>query len=727
MGNPVELLNFRFFRGTGSLPVVLQSEASECGLAALTMVAGYHGFKTDLIQMRNRAALSLDGMDMIQLMELADSIGLGGRPIRLETADLKEFRHPAILHWDMDHFVVLKKATDRFVEIHDPGSGYRRMSLEEASRHFTGIALELYPTADFARHSEVESMTFFDFWRSIRGLKGWLLKLLLLSVVLQVFSLASPYYMKLVVDEVLTTNNETLLVALAAGFGMLMLISTLIQSFRSYVTMHFGNQLSIQIGSNLFRHLIRLPMAFYEKRHIGDVVSRFGANEQIKSLLTTGLIETLLDGVMAITTGVMIFLISPTLAWVVVGFLLGSLLLQLLFYRPIRRLSEEAIVAGASQSSNFMETVRGIQSIKLFAREQQRHILWQNRYADTLNAGIKLGNLNILQGICQSVLMGLENILVIFLAIKFIMADVLSLGILFAFLAYKGQFSGNINALISRYIQFKMLGLHLERLSDITLNKKEQHLTVSTPVKPKNFDFRIENASFRYSDRGRLILDELNLHIKQGECVAIVGPSGCGKSTLMKVMLGLAHPHQGQVVMGDVDIRDMGLSEYRKCVAAVMQNDQLLSGTIAENISFFDTQADMEKIHRCAYQACIHEDIDVMPLKYNSLIGDMGSSLSGGQKQRILLARALYKSPFILFMDEATSHLDVMLEKSINQVLQQFNCTRVIISHRPQTIEMADRVLKLDKGKLTELDKNDAEYRRCVDKPDAVPLFSASR
>ncbi|AUJ71749.1 MULTISPECIES: peptidase domain-containing ABC transporter [Pseudoalteromonas] len=680
-----------------SLPVIIQSEAAECGLASLAMVAGYHGYHTDLTRLRQRFSISIEGCTLLDIMHFAEKLHLTSRPLRIELEDLDALQTPAILHWNMNHFVVLKKANEKRIVIHDPASGEKTYTMEEASKHFTGVALELTPTKEFEKKEQKASLRFADFWSRITGLKRSLLLIFMLSILLQVFTLAAPYYIQLVIDDVILTGDTSLLTVLAVGFFLVLLFEIATNALRGFTLLHFGNQMNIQLGANLFHHLVRLPITYFEKRHMGDVVSRFGSLQQVKQLLTTGVIEAIIDGLMAIITLAMIFFYSPMLSAVVVIAVIAYAIIRIAMYKPFRNISEQEIMARAEENSNFMETVRGIQTIKLFGSEVKREGQWQNRYASAINHNIRLGNFKIGYDAINRALFGVENIIVVYLAAHLVIAGGFSTGMLFAFMSYKRQFMDKTANLIEKLIEFKMLGLHFDRIADIALTDKEE--LQPDQYRKLNIEGKIEvkNVSFAYSDATPNVIEKLNLTINAGESVAITGPSGCGKSTLLKLMLGLNKPSSGEVLVDGISLSQVGARQYRQQIAAVMQDDELLSGTVADNIAFFDSPINMEKVVHCAQLAAIHDDISDMPMGYDSLIGDMGSSLSGGQKQRIILARALYKDPKILFMDEATSHLDTGLEEDINEAVSRLKITRVIIAHRKETIASADREIKLKK------------------------------
>ncbi|NMR27246.1 peptidase domain-containing ABC transporter [Pseudoalteromonas sp. NEC-BIFX-2020_015] len=685
-----------------SLPIILQSEAAECGLASLAMVASYHGYQSDLVSLRQRFSISLEGATLLDIMQFAEKLDLSSRPLRIELEDLDALQAPCILHWDMNHFVVLKKANEKRIVIHDPASGEKTLTFEEASKHFTGIALELTPTKSFEKQETKPTLRFSDFWSRISGLKQSLILIFTLSILLQVFTLAAPYYIQLVIDDVILTSDTSLLTILAVGFLLVMVFEIATNALRGFTLLHFGNQMNIQLGANLFHHLVRLPLSYFEKRHMGDVVSRFGSLQEVKRLLTTGVIEAIIDGLMAVITLAMIFFYSPALSVVVLVAVFAYAAVRIIMYKPFRTISEQEIMARAEENSNFMETVRGIQTIKLFGSEVKREGQWQNRYANAINQNIRLGNYKIGYDAINRALFGIENIIVVYLAAHLVIKGGFSTGMLFAFMSYKRQFMEKTANLIEKLIEFKMLGLHFERIADIAMTEKEDLQPELVKQHKIEGNIEVKNLCFAYSDATPNVLNNLSLYIKSGESVAITGPSGCGKSTLLKVMLGLNAAKSGEVLIDGVALDKIGARQYRQQIAVVMQDDELLSGSVADNIAFFDTQLDMERVVYCAELAAIHNDISSMPMGYDSLIGDMGSSLSGGQKQRIILARALYKQPKILFMDEATSHLDTSLESDINTAVSHLDITRVIIAHRKETIASADREIKLNSLKLND-------------------------
>jgi ATP-binding cassette, subfamily B, bacterial CvaB/MchF/RaxB len=684
------------FSGRRKTPLILQTEAAECGLACLAMVAGAHGYRSDLATLRGKYSISLKGTTLNHLISIAAQMNLNSRPLRMEMEALPRLRLPAILHWDLNHFVVLTEVKRRKAVIFDPNVGRRTLSLGEVSKHFTGVALELTPNEQFERKTEVSRISIKQLIGRMPGLGRTLLQLFLLAVVVEVFAIASPLFMQLVLDHAVIAGDRDLLTVLGLGFLLLTLIKVAVTALRSWVALYLNTTLNLQMLARLFSHLLQLPMAYFGRRHLGDITSRFDSLSTIRRTVTTTFLEVLLDGIMATATAAMMLLYSWKLSLIVFAATMLYGVLRVLRYAPLRESTEDQIVSAARQETNFLETVRGMQSVKLFNRQEQRTAGYQNLAVDTFNASIRIAKLKMVFQALNGVLFGVENIAVIWLGAALLLEGGFSVGMLFAFISYKSQFTSRMSNLIDNAIDFKMLDVHRGRVADIALTAPEPELT-GAGLAPLTLraDIEVRNLSVRYADSEPFVLRHINLRIEEGQSIAIIGPSGCGKTTLLKVMMGLLPPTEGEVLIGGVNIARLSTAQYRNLIGTVMQDDQLFSGSIADNISFFDPQPNQERVETCTRLAAIHDDILEMPMGYQTLIGDMGTTLSGGQKQRVLLARAFYKKPRILLLDEATSHLDVTRERQVSEAVSYLRLTRVIVAHRRETVATADRVFRL--------------------------------
>ena len=687
-----------------NIPTILQTEATECGLACIAMIADYYGYESDLITLRRRFSISQKGSNLSQLIKISNQLKLVTRPLKLELEDLDQLKTPCILHWDFNHFVVLESIKGQKVTILDPAFGKRVLSFDEVSQHFTGVALELWPNMDFEKKQEKNQIELKSLIGHVRGLWKSLGQILILALALEIFSLISPFFMQWVIDHVIVSADRDLLTVLAIGFAILMCLQQLISVFRSWIMMYMSTHLNVQWRANVFNHLINVPVSYFERRSLGDVVSRFGSIDSIQRTLTSTFLEAILDGLMTVFTLILMFIYSPKLAWIAIATMSLYALIRWLWYAPLKRATEAEIIHAAKQSSHFMETVRGAKTIKLFQRQDLRRSMWLGLLVNQVNASLTTQKLSLGFRLANGFLFGLENILIIWLGATLVLDGNFTVGVMMAFIAYKNQFDGRVAGLIDKFIEVKMLQIDIERLSDIVLTEPEK-LYAETEINDiSNAENAIEvsNLQFKYSENDPLILKNVSFKIPVNQSVAIIGPTGCGKTTLLHVLLGVFHQTEGEIKVMGQNLDTLGLNFVRDQIGTVLQDDILFAGSIAENICFFDSTPNLEWMNECAEIAAIHQDILKMPMGYQTLVGDIGNMLSGGQKQRILLARALYKKPKILFMDEATSHLDIQKEHEVNEKLKQLKITKILIAHRPETIASAERVIALQDGVIVQ-------------------------
>ncbi|MFC4700494.1 peptidase domain-containing ABC transporter [Glaciecola siphonariae] len=722
-----EKLSLRTFK---RLRLVMQNEANECGMACLTMIANYHGNGISLSKLRLDLNNDGQGVNLKTIIEQAARIGMSSRALKVPLEELNQLQTPAILHWNFSHFVVLKKMTSKGAYIADPALGMRFINMQELSQSFTGVALELMPNQDFTQVKADVGLRLRDFAKNAVGIKRQLLLLLGLSLMLQLFAIVSPFYMQTVVDEVLIKADEALLTALAIGFALVLCIDTATQFLRERLMLVFSMRFSLFLSSSVFSHLLSLPIPYFIRRHMGDIVSRFDSVQHIRELITSGIITAIIDGLMALITLAVMLAYSVKLTLVVIALVLAYSLLRWIFFYPVRRLNNETLHAEAEQQSYFMQSVRAIRTLKLSNSTVSSHAKWLDKLSIAMNKRIAQAKWNIRFTTINKVLFGIENLVVVYLAALLVLEQSMSVGMLFAFVSYKTRFVDAMSSLIGKWIEFKMLSVHLNRVADILLSAPEQSNVLagrqnmqithtakqvsahfeqahSAPELPQNVGSRahvsVNNLAFSYGDDMPAIFENVSFELAHGQSLAIVGQSGCGKSTLLNCLLGLLKPLNGEIIIDGQILTPDNRSAHH--IGAVLQDDQLLTGSVLENISQFDEQLDLERAVRCAHIACIHEDIMGMTMQYQSTIGDMGDSLSGGQKQRLLIARALYQQPKILLLDEASSHLDGETEKRLNEHLKHLDITKIMIAHRQETIASAQHIIKLTKSGIEHINQ----------------------
>ncbi|MFV0549362.1 MAG: peptidase domain-containing ABC transporter [Limnobaculum xujianqingii] len=690
----LESLNFGMRK---KVPQILQTEAAECGLACLAMICRYYGMNVDLFNLRRRFGISSHGATLGVVINTASEINLKSRALTLDLNEVNQLKTPCILHWDLNHFVVLVAVKRNKFVLHDPAFGRRVVSEQEMSQHFTGVALELWPGNEFVPYNQTSRLSLWSMMSHIEGLKGFLIKVFALSIVIEAVNLLIPVGTQLVMDHVILAEDHDLLGLICLGLLFFILFRTFVGMLRSWTSLVMEALVGVQWKAGLFDHLMKLPLAYFEKRKLGDIQSRFSSLDTIRTTLTHNLVSSIIDSLMAIGVFIMMLLYGGWLVWVVLGFTVLYMILRLSTYQYYRQASEEQIIKGAKANSHFMETLYGISTLKALGLTSTRGQYWLNLNIDTTNANIRLTKLDMVFGGMNTLLGMVDQVVILWLGASMVIDGHMTLGMFVAFNAYRGQFSERSANLINLALELKMLSLHSERLTDIVFSEPE----VTQPnnmVFPENqpLGFEVRNVEFRYDNLSAPIFSNLNLKIEPGENVAIIGPSGIGKTTLMKVMAGLLSPTQGEVLANDIDINKVGVNNYRRYIACVLQDDKLFAGSIADNISSFEAQKDNDWVIECAKYCNIHEEIMRMPMGYETLITELGGSLSGGQKQRLLIARALYRRPSLLFLDEATSHLDTANEAHINAAISALKVTRIFIAHRLSTIESADRVINLD-------------------------------
>ncbi|ECR2652692.1 peptidase domain-containing ABC transporter [Salmonella enterica subsp. enterica] len=690
----VSRLELRLFK---RVPIVHQTESSECGLACLAMVCGHYGKNIDLISLRQRFNLSSRGSSLASIRAIATQMEMTTRALSLELDEINALRRPSILHWNFNHFVVLVGVKRNGFILHDPARGRITVNKEEASKSFTGIALELWPGSSFKRRRVKKRLNLVTLINSVHGIKEALLKIFALSLVVEAIGLILPIGTQLVMDHALPASDRGLLSMICISLMFFILLRATVSTSRAWISLIMGTLINIQWQSGLFSHLLRLPLSYFERRKLGDIQSRFGSLNTLRTTFTTSVVGAIMDGIMVGGLLIMMVLYGKNLTWVVLGFTAVYIAIRLFTYSYYRQLSEEQMIREARVSSYFMETLYGIAAVKMQGMTDRRHTHWFNLQTDAINTGIRVTKMDLFFGGLNTFVSACEQTVILWLGISLVMNNEMTIGMFVAFGAYRAQFSDRISTLVGFLLQLRMTSLHNERISDIALNEQEP-VKPDTPRPEKITPVSLEAKSimYRYDKQSAPVFRDLNLTVSPGESVAITGPSGSGKTTLMKVLCGLFEADSGRILIDGTDIQQTGVNNYRKITGCVMQDDRLFSGTIRENICGFLEDIDESWMIECAKASFIHDTIMSMPMGYDTLTGELGEGLSGGQKQRLFIARALYRKPCILFMDEATSALDSASESYVNSAIKHLNITRVIIAHRESTIRSADRIFSLD-------------------------------
>ncbi|EMW40638.1 colicin V export peptidase/ABC transporter CvaB [Escherichia coli] len=691
-----QIINLLDLRWQRRVPVIHQTETAECGLACLAMICGHFGKNIDLIYLRRKFNLSARGATLAGINGIAEQLGMATRALSLELDELRVLKTPCILPWDFSHFVVLVSVKRNRYVLHDPARGIRYISREEMSRYFTGVALEVWPGSEFQSETLQTRISLRSLINSIYGIKRTLAKIFCLSVVIEAINLLMPVGTQLVMDHAIPAGDRGLLTLISAALMFFILLKAATSTLRAWSSLVMSTLINVQWQSGLFDHLLRLPLAFFERRKLGDIQSRFDSLDTLRATFTTSVIGFIMDSIMVVGVFVMMLLYGGYLTWIVLCFTTIYIFIRLVTYGNYRQISEECLVREARAASYFMETLYGIATVKIQGMVGIRGAHWLNMKIDAINSGIKLTRMDLLFGGINTFVTACDQIVILWLGAGLVIDNQMTIGMFVAFSSFRGQFSERVASLTSFLLQLRIMSLHNERIADIALHEKEEkkpEIEIVAHMGPISLE--TNGLSYRYDSQSAPIFSALSLSVAPGESVAITGASGAGKTTLMKVLCGLFEPDSGRVLINGIDIRQIGINNYHRMIACVMQDDRLFSGSIRENICGFAEEMDEEGMVECARASHIHDVIMNMPMGYETLIGELGEGLSGGQKQRIFIARALYRKPGILFMDEATSALDSESEHFVNVAIKNMNITRVIIAHRETTLRTVDRVISI--------------------------------
>lgn len=679
-----------------SVPLFLQMESSECGLACIAMVAANFGQNISLDGLRVKFDVSMRGTSLHDLATIADEIGLNARCVEVDVDELEQLRLPAILHWSGNHWVVLKKLSSKGLQLNDPSQGERWVGWREAKVQFSGFAADFVPRAKLERVPPQPKLQFVALLQSFPGLGSAVLQLMGMSILLEIIALLTPYYTQMVMDHVLVNGDLDLLNLLALGTAFLLVFQTMFTAIRGWSGVLLSQNVGYQLYAHVIRHLFRLPMAFFVKRQVGDLVSRFDSLGQMAHSLTRTSIEVTLDAFVSLGTLVMMFLYSPTLAAIGVSTFALMLMVKIMVFSTSRRVVAERTFLNSRAQSHLIESLRGIHALKMGQAELQRSQQWTNQTKQVMERDLATERINLGSTLAVTVTSGIAQIAVVYFAAQMIIANQLTVGMLFAFMAYQGNFAGRASAFADRVLWLRTMSVHFGRVSDIVFAPPESlPLTQFDGMQPHASSVAMTMLGYRYSAGDPLVFEKLSIDVNPGEVVALIGPSGCGKTTLLCVLAGVFLPAEGDLFYDGIHVTSQNTTILRKRVAFVFQNDELFEGSIEENITFFSREPDREHLEHCAALACIATDIEQFPQRYKTRLAEQGAGLSGGQRQRILIARALYRNPSLLVLDEATSHLDVNTERRVLHNLKASKITTVMSAHRPDAIALADKVYSL--------------------------------
>lgn len=701
-------MDISFFGGTKKVHSIIQNEIAECGLASVCMCLQYHSLDISLHQLRSKYPCGQEGMSIADLSSICENEGMIGDVYELGMEDIHKLALPAVLHWDLAHFVVLGKIKGDKYTIHDPAIGPVVMSGEEVSKHFTGYAMmiekgqadvfdEVKTTWEKANEKSKSVLSFRELYSRSHGLAKGLINLIFLTLLAQIMVMCIPLLTQVVVDDFVSIGEYKYLMALTTGGIGLCIFIFIVRMFRGWASIYIGYHWHAGFSSYFFQRLARLPISYFELRNIADVNTKFRVLDKLKESFTEQLVDGFIDGTMSIVTICVMFAFMPQLAMVSLVFFIIYYIIRVYLVKKEVQFAGTFFTESVKESHTFFETISNMLAVKLYGREGARYQQWKAFYLKKMNANVLLAKVKLWYTSSNELLGQVERLIILYIGAVAVIEQQITLGMLFAFIAYREIFSTQSKSLVDNVLQFKVLRVDLDRLSDIEVQDVEQNMLGDNAIKlPIKGAICAKNLSFVYEGHARAVFENINMDIKQGEHVVITGPSGTGKTTLLKLLAGVIEPSTGEILIDNQALNAIGKAHYRKHIAIISQQEGLISGNLFMNIAFSDMVVDEQRVFEAAKKAHIFDEIMSMPMQFHSVVaGSHSSSLSGGQVQRILIARALYAKPAILFMDEATSALDNEMEKKVVATLSEMKITRISVAHRQETIATADRQISL--------------------------------
>lgn len=683
------------------IPYYQQLEVSDCGAACLAMALAFHGRSVSPEEVRRATKTSRGGVNAVSLVEAARSYGMEARGVRVEPDALPYLTRGSILHWEFNHFVVFDRVRRGGVEVLDPAVGRIRVPLDRFSKSFTGVAIDLRPSASFATSSGRARGS----WRYVKPLlkqSRLLTKVLVTSGLIQLFALATPILMGVVVDRVVPFGDRSLLFVVAAGLAAMVAFHMFSTFVRGHLLLAVRAYLDHALSSSFIEHLVKLPYQFFLQRSTGDLMSRLNSNVTVREILTGGTISAALDGLLVTGYLILIFAQSASMGAVVLVLATLQIAIPIATHKSIQRLMAENLQAQARSQGYLAQMVTGMETLKAVGAESRAVAQWSNLFVDEINASVARGRLNTVIETLTTALRVASPVVVLVVGTLGVLSGDLTLGTMLALSALATGFLMPLSNLVITGLQLQVLGSYMERINDVLDASPEQVPSEVEPAGRLTGRISLADVSFRYAEGDPDVVKDVSLEIEPGQTIGIVGRSGSGKTTLAHLILGLYPPSEGRVLYDGRDLRTLEAGSLRGQLGIVPQNSFLFGTSIRANIALTKPDATLEEIEHAARLACIHDDIAAMPLAYDTVLADGGGSLSGGQRQRIALARALVHEPAVLLLDEATSSLDAVTETKIYENLERLSATRIVIAHRISTIARSDVIVVMEEGRFVE-------------------------
>ena len=683
--------------------LILQTTPVECAAACLAMICSHFNMDASLEDCTERLHPGRNGTSAGELVQAARDFGLRVVAYTVEPEQIKALKLPAIIHWGFNHFVVITHWSSKKAIILDPAKGKCIVPKSTFDQKFTGVILTFDAETVFKSNRNLKSLSSWKFYLKTsfggKAIKGMLVRILAASLFIQLFGLVLPLFTKFVVDYVIVFHLDTLLPILGIGIVIFVLARILLLYLRSVMLLHMQMRFDSQMTAGIFNHLLSLPYNFFQLRTSGDLIARLSSNANVRNIVTNQFASTAIDGSLVIVYSIILLIMVPSLGIITLGIGLVQVLLIVLTSSRVRSLLRENLSAEADLQAYQVEALKGIATLKATGAEGLAFGHWFELFVRQLNTSLRKDYFFAVVQAFRSSLDTLAPLLLLWLGAYYVINDTITLGTMLAFSALAVSFLTPLVSLANAIRNLQESGAHLDRVMKIIEATPEQ-VSQKKVAPTLTGDIKVQDLFFQYATDGHYVLKSISLHIRTGQKIAIVGATGAGKSTLGMLLVGLHIPQQGAIFYDDQPLSEIDVQSVRRQIGVVLQEPFLFSGSIRQNIAFNSPEASIDEVMDAAKKACVHEEIELMAMGYDTMVAEGGASLSGGQRQRIALARALVNNPSVLLLDEATSHLDAQTEYDIDQALDSLSCTRIHIAHRLSTVVNADLILFMKSGEI---------------------------
>lgn len=693
---------------------IKQHDITDCGAACLAIISKQYGLSTSITKIREVAGTDKQGTNAYGMVKAAEQLGFTAKAVKgNQEAFFSEFPLPAIAHVVLDgtllHYVVIHKITKKQVIIADPAKGIVKKSPEEFFKEWTGVLILIVPAQTFRKGKETKSI-FERFWGLLLPQKHLVIDIFIASLVITVLGILGAFYFQFIIDDILPAGIEKNLTVLSIGVVLLKLFAVLLSVLRTQLLVYLSQKLDIALLLGYYDHVLKLPMNFFGTRKVGEIISRFQDASSIRDAISNATLTVMIDTIMAFAGGLILFFKSKILFAIAAFMVMLYGILVLAFNKPYKKANQKQMEDNAQLTSYLVESLNGIQTVKAFNGEQTVQTETEFKFIRLLKSIFKLSRIGNAQEGLKASVEAVGGVVILWVGAHSVLQGNMTIGSLISFNALLVYFLDPVKNLINLQPTLQTAMVASDRLGEILDLEIEKDETQQRKVSPASLkgDISIREISFRYGTR-QLVLEHFSMEIKKGQRIAIVGESGAGKTTIAKLLLNLYPYEAGAITVANYALPDIQLECLREKIAYIPQETFLFSGTILDNLTFGIERPNMEDVIRCAQMAQIHEFVNALPLRYETHIDENGNNLSGGQRQRIAIARAMLKKPEILILDEATSNLDAVTEKAIQDTLDSYSdgMTTIIIAHRLSTIRSCDAIFVMEKGRILESGSHD--------------------